>query len=124
MKTIEYHHQGTWYGRLFDDVNNRIAVDVDSLRTVAIAVDADGVYFPGAASNFYNGYVMARATWPPGLYVHLRLERTHRTQVGAGWKTNGRFGLTFRPWQSDAGAAAGVHGPNYGQATSWQRGTA
>ena len=120
MKTIEYHHGGNW----FDQLNNAIAVDVDSVRSVAVAVDAEGVYLPGKASNFYNGFAFLRLTWPPGIFLHLKARRDRRTQIGLGWKVNGRFAPTLRLWQSDESAAAGVHGPNLGQAAGWERGTA
>ena len=122
MKTIEYHHQSTWYGRLWDEINNVIAVDINSLKTFSIAIDNEGIYLPGKISNFYNGFVFLRLTWPVGFYFQLKPFKRARFQMGFGWKTNGRFAFTFR-YQTDEKAAAGVHGPNYGQATGWNRGT-
>ena len=124
MKTLEYHHQRTWYGRLWDSLQNAIAVDVDSIKTIAFCVDKEGFYMPGTKSLFYNGEFI-RFVWPPGLHIQLKFVRDYRSQLSIGTKApNGRFALSFRPWQSQASAAAGTHGPNYGQAVGWQRGTA
>jgi hypothetical protein len=124
MKTLEYNHGGNWIDRLL----NRwpFCLDANSMRTVAIARDAQGWYKPGARSLFYNGYVFVRLTWPLGLWLHVRLTPDHRSQFGAGWKLNGRFGLTFRPWQANASGARGAHpgAPNVGHASAWERGTA
>lgn len=119
MKTLEYHHGGNWFDRL----NNAIAVDPDDMETVAVAFDAEGVYLPEDYSLFYNGYLMARLTWPLGVFLHIKPVKSARLQLGFGWKLNGRFGLILR-WQSDASAAKGTHGPNLGQAAGWERGTA
>jgi hypothetical protein len=100
-----------------------LCLDMDGIRTVAVAWDADGVYMPGARSLFYNGFVMVRLVFPFGVWLHVKPARDHRLQMGLGWKLNGRFGVTLR-WQTDASAAAGVSGPNYGQASAWARGTA
>lgn len=122
MKTLEYNHGGNWFDRL----NNAIAVDADAVRTIAWAWDAEGMYSPGRRSLFYNGAIMARVCWPLGLFLHLRFTATHRSQFGLGWKLNGRFGIIFRPWQSNASGAAGAHenAPNVDQASGWERGTA
>lgn len=122
MKTLEYNHGGNWFDRL----NNAIAVDADRVKTAAFAWDAEGPYCPARRSLYYNGAVMGRVTWPLGVFVHLRFADDHRSQFGAGFKLNGRFGLVFRPWHSDASAAQGAHenAPNVDQAVAWQRGTA
>lgn len=65
--------------------------------------------------------------WLPyvfGVFVHIRWAEDWRRsflQTGVGWKLNGRFAPLFR-LQSDASAAAGVTGPNYGQATGFEFG--
>ena len=38
-KRPEYHYQRTWYGRLWDEFNNKIARDEDRMRTWAWACD-------------------------------------------------------------------------------------
>ena len=123
MKTLEYHHGGNWLDRLLNAWP--LCLYADSIRSVAVAWDAEGVCFPDARSLFNNGYVSLRITWPLGAWLHLKPVRDARFQCGAGWKLNGRFGLTMR-WQADAKAAAGAHenAPNLGQAQGWQRGTA
>lgn len=127
MKTLEYHAQGTWYGRLWDEFNNWLAVDVDGMWIWGWAWDSHGPWVVNDTrehkSNFWNGYVMLRLCWPLGVFVHLKPLRNRRIQFGAGWKVNGRFTLTFRV-QSDESAARGTHSPNHGQASGWDRGTA
>jgi len=124
VKTPEHHYSATWYGRLWDAFNNAIAVDPAKMSFWAWAWDNEGTWNPPATSNYYNGYVMIRLAWPLGFYVHFRFKADRRTQFGFGHKTNGRFGLTFRPWQSNKSAAEGVHGPNFGHAAAWDRGPA
>jgi hypothetical protein len=120
VKTLEYHHGNNW----FDQLNNDIARDANAMRTVfSWAWDNKGVYSPADESLFYNGYVMVRIT-NGGVFLHLRLVKSRRSQFGIGYKLNGRFGLIFRPWQTNTGAAAGAHGPNTGHAEGFDRGTA
>ena len=123
MKTLETNHGGNWLDRLLNAWP--WCLDADSIRTAAIAWDAEGVYFPASRSLFYNGYVFFRLTFPFGAWLHIKPVRSARFQCGAGWKVNGRFGLTLR-WQTDAKAAQGAHenAPNLGQASAWARGTA
>ena len=123
MKTLETNHGGNWLDRLLNAWP--LCLDADSIRTVAVAWDAEGVYCPEDYSLFYNGFVMVRVTFPFGIWLHLKPVRNARFQCGAGWKLNGRFGLTLR-WQTDAKAAHGAHdnAPNAGQAIGWERGTA
>lgn len=62
---------------------------------------------------------------PVGLFLHVRWCgagcRRAFLQTGFGWKLNGRFGILLRI-QSDDSAAAGVYGPNLGQAAGWREG--
>jgi len=118
-KVLEYHYGNNWW----DKLQNFLAVDTDSIKSFAIAIDNRGVWFPGFVSNFYGGFLFLRFTWPVGFFVHIKPIPTGRFQIGFGWKINGRFAFTFR-WQSDKNAAKGVHGPNFGQAKGWDRGTA
>ena len=121
MKTLETNHGGNWVDRLL----NRwpLCLDADSIGTLAFAWDAEGVYCPEDYSLYYNGFVMMRLTFPFGIWLHVKPVSDARFQCGIGWKLNGRFGITLR-WQADASAAAGTHGPNAGQASGWERGTA
>lgn len=101
-----------------------LCLDADSCRTVfAWAWDRQGRYRPGEESFFYNGYVMVRLCRPFCVAVHVKPLEDLRVQAILGWKLNGRFAITLRR-QSDAQAAAGVLGPNLGQAKGWDRGTA
>lgn len=75
-------------------------------------------------SLFRNGMVYVRLLWPFGLFLHVRWCGNCRRaflQAGIGWKLNGRFAVLFRV-QSDATAAAGTSGPNFGQAPGWSEG--
>lgn len=121
LKTLEYNHGGNWLDRL----NNAIAVDMDNVRTVALAWDSEGPYCPGRVSLYYNGALMLRLNWPLGIFLHIKPVSSARFQFGIGTKLNGRWGLILR-WQKDAKAAAGAHenAPNIGQASAWARGTA
>lgn len=101
-----------------------LCIHKDAVATIfTIARDGEGWYRPENVSLFYNGYFFIRITWPFGIWVHIKRQVDLRRQYGIGWKLNGRFGATWRK-QSDASAAAGVTGRNFGQAAGWARGTA
>lgn len=131
MKTLEYNWPYAWANWLC----NRwpLLVDTDSVRTLFTrAFDDEGLYRPGDRSLFYNGYIFLRITsslpwwllhFPTGFWLHLKWFPDSRFQCGFGWKLNGRFAILLR-YQTDSAAAAGVHGPNVGQASAWARGTA
>lgn len=123
MKSLEQDPRlPTWLNALF----NRwpLCIDPATVSTLfTLAWDAQGLYVPEERSLFYNGYVFFRVTFPFGLWLHLKWKKESRFQCGLGWKLNGRLAVTFR-YQSDAAAARGVLGPNYGQAGAWDRGTA
>jgi hypothetical protein len=122
VKTIEVHYNGDWRDKLLNAWP--LCVHTDAVATLfALALDAQGIYRPDSRSLFYNGFVMVRLTWPFGIWLHIKPTSTGRFQCGIGWKLNGRIALLFR-WQTDASAAAGVRGPNVGQASAWDRGTA
>lgn len=121
MKTLEYHYGGDWRDRLLNSWP--FLLDTDYIGTIAFALDEEGPYSPEDYSLFYNGFVFLRLTFPFGVWLHVKVRPTWRFQCGAGWKLNGRFGLTFR-FQTDESAARGVAGPNVGQASGWARGTA
>jgi hypothetical protein len=120
VKTLETNHGGNWFDRL----NNRLAIDVDRMKTLfAWASDVEGTHRPDDTSLFWNGVLMFRLCWPLGIWLHVKPTIYTRIQAGVGYKLNGRLGLTLRV-QSDESAARGTHGPNLGQATGWARGTA
>lgn len=121
MKTIETHYNGDWRDKFLNAWP--LCLDADYIDTFAFAWDNEGIYSPDDYSLYYNGYVMVRFTFPLGIWIHVKPFRNLRIQMGIGWKLNGRFGLTLRAHGDDA-AAAGTHGPNYGQARGWDRGTA
>lgn len=121
MKVVEQHYGGDWRDKLLNAWP--LLRDADDIRTLFVtARDEQGWYTPESRSLFYNGYFFVRIT-NPGIFVHLKWKSGARLQFGAGWKLNGRFGLIAR-WQTDKSAAAGKHGPNVGQASGWERGTA
>jgi hypothetical protein len=102
-----------------------LCIHKDAVATIfTIAYDAEGWYRPENKSQFYNGYFFVRITWPGGIWIHVKPRIDSRYQVGIGFKNNGRFGIPIRLGQTDAAAAAGVQGPNTGQAAGWERGTA
>lgn len=121
MLVRESHYNGDWRDKLLNAFP--LLLDTDYIGTLAFAWDREGPYSPEDYSLFYNGYVMVRLTFPFGIFIHIKPARDARLQLGFGWKLNGRFGLICR-WQSDKSAAAGTHGPNHGQASAWERGTA
>jgi hypothetical protein len=67
-------------------------------------------------SLFMNGafFIMLRLPFWIGIQIRPFTERYF--QCGIGWKGNGRLGILFRFLHDDS-AAAGMDGPNYGQAT-------
>jgi hypothetical protein len=77
-------------------------------------------------SLYYNGMFYFRLCLPFWIGLGLRWRGTGQGreyfQFGIGWKTNGQAGLNFR-FQSDASAAVGTTGPNFGQAVGWAEGT-
>lgn len=105
--------------------------------------------FCSTASLFYNAQFFVRLAFPLGMFIGLRLGTTYLFQCSIGWKLIGRLNLNpigvllipalwylfnFWSWwllaslvlyriQTDASAAAGVTGPNYGQATGYDFGT-
>lgn len=76
-------------------------------------------------SLYHNGAFFLRLALPFWIGLGIRWRGTEQGreyfQFGIGWKRNGQAGLNIR-FQSDASAAAGTTGPNYGQATGWNEG--
>jgi hypothetical protein len=121
-----------------NDALNRwpLCLDEDSMMSIeAFAWDADGPYLCGDESLFMNGYFMCRlegADIGGGVYVPAGAGylvqwkwrgRYIRHCFWLGWKGNGRFTVTVR-FQTPEESAAGVLGPNLGQASAFARGTA
>lgn len=81
---------------------------------------------PWDSSLFWNGVGFVRISLPFWIGIGIRWSGSATgkayVQTGIGWKGNGRFGILLRG-QSDKSSAAGVSGPNYGQATGWDEGT-
>lgn len=78
-------------------------------------------------SLFYNAGFYFRLMLPFYVGVGLRWRdggpgKRSFLQAYAGWKLNGSFSIVLRI-QSDASAAAGTTGANFGQATGWNDGT-
>jgi len=79
---------------------------------------------PKDKSLFWNGIIFFRLMLP--FYVGLQLRWCANCnpsffQIGLGWDLNGNFSGVCR-FQTDESAAAGVSGPNLGQATGWNDG--
>src|SRR5207302_1666850 len=123
MRTIEIDPRvPTWINWLLN--HWPLNIHHEATATIfTIAYDVEGWYRPEDGSLFYNGYFFIRIMFPLGIWVHIKPWRNRRIQFGIGWKGNGRFAITFRII-SDSSAARGESGPNYGQATDWNRGTA
>jgi hypothetical protein len=115
-----------------------LLLDTNSIKSVGIAwlfksVDdpqLDGEsptwkFLPKVTGNtalFYNAVFFVRLVFPFGAFFHMRLGSNYLFQCGLGWKLNGRAAILFR-MQTDASAAAGTSGPNYGQSSGYEYGT-
>ena len=123
-RTIE-RADGDWLDRML----NRwpLCLHVESIKTLlAVSLFSTpgwGIHREGTRSLFYNGVLFVRVTLPFGVWLHVKPVSWGRFQCGLGWKLNGRAAILFR-FQSDTAAARGVSGPNEGQASAWERGTA
>lgn len=131
MRIVEDRHPGeSW---LMWKLGNLLTVDQDFMKSVGWVC---GVKFEdkwkwkpirvAERSLFYNGVFFIRFNWPLGLFGSFRwsaaTDRKALFQCGIGFKLNGRFALLLRV-QSDKTSAAGVTGPNVGQATGFDYGT-
>jgi hypothetical protein len=106
-----------------------LLLDTDSIKSIGIAwifKEKDKWNFtPRITENkslFYNALFFIRVAFPFGVFFHLRFTNQYLFQTGIGWKLNGRFAILFRV-QTDASAAAGTSGPNYGQSIGYNYGT-
>lgn len=139
MKHTETHYGGNWLDKLL----NSFPFLLDDTWIKPVAEFAWGGnpnafdrplwsrvvlrFFGGCTTDsmYHNNVVYIRALFPLAVFCMIRWSgsTTNRAfiQFGMGWKLNGRFAITFRI-QSDASAAAGYWGPNYGQAPGWHEG--
>ena len=125
MKTLEYNH-GNWLDNLLNSWP--LCLDMASIKPLVRAgvCRTDGLWHAWATTNagsslFYNGVFFIRIMLPFWIGIQIRPTTEYYSQVGFGWKLNGRLGVIFRV-QSDKSAAAGTHGPNYGHANGWECG--
>lgn len=141
MRIQEERHGGeSW---LLYKIGNLTAIDSNWIDSVGFAwlfkEDNKWVFKPRVTEDialFYNAVFFLRFNFlfgliPCGLFWTIRwaeigpilLGKTRAYwQSGFGWKLNGRLSILFRI-QGDASAAAGVTGPNTGQATGFNYGT-
>jgi len=131
VKVVEVRHPGETYLQYW--LGNATAIDPKYIKSVGIAwlfkEDGKWVFKPritGNKSLFYNSIFFLRLALPLGLFIAFRWSGSQASkalmQSGLGWKLNGRFTLLFRI-QSDKSSAAGVTGPNHGQAIGFDYGT-
>ncbi|MRD73284.1 hypothetical protein HCX48_00545 [Rhodocyclus tenuis] len=134
-RIVEQQHPGepTWLWRL----GNATAIGGERVRSIGIAwgFRENGRWrwrprITGQQSLFFNAVVFVRLTWvdfmPVGFFASVRWSPSSTAkallQTGIGWKLNGRLAVLFRI-QSDQSSAAGVTGPNSGQAPGFEYGT-
>jgi len=130
-KIIEERHEGEPW--LMWKLGNLLTVAQDSMQSAGFVWgfkrDGEWCWTPervGEQSLFYNGIFFLRLCWPFGLFASVRWssasDKKAMLQTGLGFKLNGRFAILLRV-QSDKTSAAGVTGPNLGQATGFNYGT-
>lgn len=130
-KIVEDRHKNEpwWLWKL----GNLLTVDPDGVRSLGIAWGfkraGKWCFVPervGDQSLFYNAVFFVRFIWPLGIFWSVRWsgasDRKALFQTGIGFKLNGRFAVLLRV-QSDKTSAAGVTGPNTGQAAGFDFGT-
>lgn len=131
MKIIEERHEGEPW--VLWKIGNLTALDQDAMKSVGAAwgfkEGGKWSFVPrkvGNVSLYYNSILFIRFCWPLGVFFAVRwsgaTDKKALFQTGFGWKLNGRLAVLFRV-QSDKTSAAGVTGPNVGQATGWEFGT-
>lgn len=129
-KIVEDRHPGeSW---LSWKLGNLTAIDEDLISTIGFAwgFKEQGKWNwkprkTGNVSLFYNAVFFIRFSWPFGIQFMVRWAETGTRaylQAGLGYKANGRLGGPLRI-QGDAASAAGVSGPNVGQAQGFEYGT-
>ncbi len=131
MKITELQHPGEPYWLHW--LGNATAIDDKYIKSIGIAwLFKEGgkwKFIPritGQQSLFFNAVFFLRLSLPFGVFFSFRWSassvKKSLFQTGIGWALNGRLKLLLRV-QSDATSAAGVTGPNYGQATGFDYGT-
>ena len=131
MKITESQHPGEPFWLYW--LGNATAIDDKYVKSIGIAwLFKEGgrwVFSPritGEQSLFFNAVFFLRLSLPFGVFFAIRWAassvKKSLFQTGIGWALNGRLKLLLRV-QSDATSAAGVTGPNYGQATGFDYGT-
>lgn len=131
MRIQEVRHEGEPW--LMYWLGNILSIDSDWIKSVGIAwlfkEHGKWVFTPrvtGQQSLFFNSVLFLRLSLPLGIFWSVRWSANSAVkalwQAGIGFKLNGRFAILFR-FQSDETSAAGVTGPNTGQATGFNYGT-
>jgi len=131
MRIQEIQHENEPW--LMYKIGNVTAIDSDYIKSFGIAwlfkENGKWNFIPRKTENvalFYNAILFLRFSLPFGVFASIRWSGSTVTkalfQCGMGWKLNGRLAILFR-FQSDASSAAGVTGPNFGQAQGFEYGT-
>lgn len=113
-------------------LGNATAIDDGYVKSIGIAwlfkENGQWKFMPritGQQSLFFNAVFFLRLSLPLGIFASVRwssaTDKKSLLQTGFGWKLNGRLGILMRI-QSDKTSAAGVTGPNLGQATGFNYG--
>lgn len=113
-------------------LGNATAIDDGYVKSIGIAwlfkEGGQWKFMPritGQQSLFFNAVFFLRLSLPLGIFASVRwssaTDKKSLLQTGFGWKLNGRLGILMRI-QSDKTSAAGVTGPNLGQATGFNYG--
>lgn len=79
-------------------------------------------WYRDTPSLFMNGAIFLQVRAPFWIGIQVRPLTAHFLQCGLGWKGNGRLAVLLRI-QTDESAAAGMDGPNFGQADFMNDGT-
>lgn len=128
------NYRTSWLGRLYDDLNNAIAIDDTLVKSIGFAwgFQESGKWrwvprITGNRSQYYNAILFVRVSFPFDLRLQIRWAGKDPTkreyfQCGLGWKMNGRFAITCRV-PTDENSSRGAKFPNIGQAWGWEYGT-
>lgn len=130
MKITESQHPNEPW--LLYWLGNATAIDDGYVKSIGIAwlfkEGGQWKFMPritGQQSLFFNAVFFLRLSLPLGIFASVRwspaTDKKSLLQTGFGWKLNGRLGILMRI-QSDKTSAAGVTGPNLGQATGFNYG--
>ena len=130
MKITESQHPNEPFWLYW--LGNATAIDDKYIKSIGIAwlFKENGRWsfkprITGQQSLFFNAVFFLRLSLPLGIFASVRwspaTDKKSLLQTGFGWKLNGRLGILMRI-QSDKTSAAGVTGPNLGQATGFNYG--